>query len=293
MAHFPKKIKGFTKMINKRYKTEYGTIFYKTNKIKPNELCLVMLPGLTADHRLFEKQIEYFEDKYNIFVWDAPGHNESRPFKLEFSLMDKAKWLNEILELEGIQKPVIIGQSMGGYVAQAYMEQYKDKLKGFISIDSAPLQKLYMQNWEIKPLKKMESVYRWYPWKLLLQNGSKGTAQSHYGQALMREMMESYNPGEYARLAGHGYRILAEAIEEDLSYEIYCPALLLCGEKDKAGKTKKYNLKWHKKTGLALKLIPNAGHNSNTDKAELVNELIEQFVESLIFRLSLPIGKGV
>ena len=43
--------------------------------------------------------------------------------------MDKAKWLNEILETEGIEKPVIIGQSMGGYVGQAYAEQFPGKLK--------------------------------------------------------------------------------------------------------------------------------------------------------------------
>ena len=27
---------------------------------------------MTADHRLFDKQVEYFEGKYNIIVWDAP-----------------------------------------------------------------------------------------------------------------------------------------------------------------------------------------------------------------------------
>ena len=34
----------------------------------------MFLPGLTADHRLFEKQIEYFEKRQNVFVWDAPSH---------------------------------------------------------------------------------------------------------------------------------------------------------------------------------------------------------------------------
>ena len=55
--------------------------------------------------------------------------------------MDKAKWLDEIFCLENIQNPVIIGQSMGGYVGQAYSELFPNKLKGFVSIDSAPLQR--------------------------------------------------------------------------------------------------------------------------------------------------------
>ena len=51
-------------------------------------------------------------------------------------------------------------------------------------------------------------------------------------------MMMSYDsdPKEYARLAGFGYRMLAEAIKADLAYHISCPALLICGEKDKADK---------------------------------------------------------
>ena len=32
----------------------------------------MFLPGLTADHRLFEKQIEYFEPGRNVLAWDAP-----------------------------------------------------------------------------------------------------------------------------------------------------------------------------------------------------------------------------
>ncbi len=55
--------------------------------------------------------------------------------------------------------------------------------------------------------------------------------------------MMSYDsdPEEYARLAGFGYRMLAEAIKADLPYRISCPALLICGEKDKAGSAKSYN----------------------------------------------------
>ena len=115
---------------------------YWINIIDITTVTLVFLPGLTADHRLFDKQIAYFENKYNVFVWDAPAHASSWPF--DFGLMDKAEWLNAILEKEEVVRPVIIGQSMGGYVGQAFAELYPEKLKGFVSIDSAPLQREYM-----------------------------------------------------------------------------------------------------------------------------------------------------
>ena len=86
---------------------------------------------------------------------------------------------------------------------------------------------------------------------------------------------------EYASLAGFGYRILAEAIKADLPYHISCPALLICGEKDKAGSAKSYNKKWHQREGLPLKWIKNAGHNSNTDQPDEVNRLIEKFISEI------------
>ena len=101
-------------------------------------------------------------------------------------------------------------------------------------------------------------------------------------------MMMSYDsdPKEYARLAGLGYRMLAEAIKADLAYHISCPALLICGEKDKAGSAQSYNKKWHQREGLPLKWIKNAGHNSNTDQPDEVNRLIEKFFSEVD-------GKGV
>lgn len=271
-------------MLEKIYPTSCGSIHYWVgSSYDPKRVTLLLLPGLTADHRLFEKQVSDFEGKYNLLVWDAPGHNLSRPFSLTFTLMDKAGWLDGILSREGIVKPVLIGQSMGGYVGQAYMQRFPGKLGGFISIDSAPLQRAYMKKWEITALKKVGPVYRWYPWKLLVKSGSRGTAESEYGRALMRTMMQAYaaDTGEYARLAGHGYRMLAEAIEADLPYRIDCPALLICGEIDRAGEAKKYNRAWAKRTGIPIEWIPEAGHNSNTDRPDLIDPLIEKFVASL------------
>lgn len=262
------------------YKTKSGIIHYWINEINLNAVTLVFLPGLTADHRLFDKQIAYFKDKCNVFVWDAPGHAASWPFNFDFSLEDKARWLNDILEKEGMQNPIIVGQSMGGYVGQMFSELYPEKLKGFISIDSAPLQRKYVTGLELWLLKRMEPVYYYYPWKSLLKSGTKGVAVSEYGRQLMHEIMMEYDGDKkrYASLSGHGFRILAEAMERNLPYKITCPALLICGEEDKAGSCIRYNKAWHKHTGIPIQWIKDAGHNANTDQPELVNRLIENLI---------------
>lgn len=268
-------------MIEKMYQTSCGMIHYWISKDAENTNAeLIFLPGLTADHRLFDKQIAFFEKKFPVFVWDAPGHASSWPFELTFSLTDKARWLDEILSKEGFHEPVIVGQSMGGYVGQAYAQLFPDKMQGFISIDSAPLQREYVTGIEIWLLKRMEPVYRHYPWKSLLKSGTNGVAVSEYGRKLMHDIMMVYDGDQerYARLSGHGFKMLAEAMEADLPYRIKCPALLICGMKDHAGSCIRYNKAWHKKTGIPIQWIKGAGHNSNTDEPDIINHLIEKFM---------------
>jgi len=264
--------------------TEYEIVTEHELTTEHKATTLVFLPGLTADHRLFEKQIEFFKSRYNLFVWDAPGHAASYPFELSFSLADKAKWLNDILDFEGITDFIIVGQSMGGYVGQAYLELYPDKPRGFVSIDSAPLQRHYMTKAEIWLLKHTEGMYRAYPWKMLVRDGASGCAETEYGRKLMTDIMMTYddNHDRYIKLVSHGYKILAEAMEKNLPYEIKCPAILICGEKDKAGSAKAYNKKWAEHTKLPIFWIAGAGHNSNTDDPDRVNMIIEDFLKDEI-----------
>lgn len=270
-------------MTEKKHETRCGTIHYWVDKQNASPISIIFLPGLTADHRLFEKQIEFFKGKYNILVWDAPAHAASWPFDFSFNLNDKAVWLNEIFIKEQIDYPVIVGQSMGGYVGQMYSQLFPEKLKGFISIDSAPLQRKYVTALEIWLLRRMEPIYRYYPWKWLVRLGTNGVATSKYGRNLMHDIMMAYNGNQdrYAKISGHGYKMLAEAMEMNLPYEINCPALLICGEKDGAGSCIRYNKAWHRNTRIPIKWIKNAGHNCNTDAPDIVNKLIENFILSL------------
>ena len=100
----------------------------------------------------------------------------------------------------------------------------------------------------------------------------------------MRSFLDSYTKDEYCKLSGHGMRLLAEAMEADLPYEIDCAAVLICGEKDRAGSAKSYNRRWAKKEGLQVYWIRDAGHNSNTDKPEEVDQIIRDFVRSIPFQ---------
>ena len=266
----------------KRFDTASGEVAYWVDTSAGSDApWLVFLPGLTADHTLFDAQVGHFAGKANCLTWDAPAHGASRPYPLGFSMDDLARILHGILGSEGVARPVLVGQSLGGYVSQSFIDLYPGEAAGFVSIDSAPLKRQYYPTWEVKALRHTKGIYQAVPWALLKPWGSWGTATTERGRANMRSFMDSYSKREYVDLAAHGYRMLADAVEAGRVYDIDCPVLLLCGERDRAGDVKVFNRKWAVGEDIPLVWVPGAGHNSNVDAPLFVNSRIEGFVTSL------------
>ena len=89
-------------MLHKIIKAQGGIVHYFTNNIE-NRTTLFFCHGLTADHTIFEKQYEYFKDKYNLILLDIPMHGLSYPYK-NFSYRDCADIIQSILIKENIHK---------------------------------------------------------------------------------------------------------------------------------------------------------------------------------------------
>ena len=270
-------------MQRRTYDTKWGTVHYGVDAAAgPDAPWLAFLPGLTADHRLFEDQLSHFSGRANCLVWDPPAHGASRPFALDFIMDDMARMLAGILDAEAVAHPVLVGQSMGGYVSQAFCDLYPGRAAGFVSVDSAPLKRRYYPTWEVKALRHTKWMYQAIPWSWLKPWGAWGTAVTPRARKQMRQFMEGYAKREYVELAAFGYRLLADAVEADRAYELGCPAVLLCGVHDRAGDVRPFNRRWAKGEGLPLVWVPDAGHNSNVDNPTFVNAQIERLLERVV-----------
>lgn len=267
-------------MQRKEWNSHRGRVVYwVSDEKKEGAKTLAFLPGLSAEHHLFDPQLDYFDEGYNCFTWDAPGHALSRPYAMDFSLEEIADALHKIFAQEGIHKPVLIGQSFGAYIGQMYMERYPGSLSGFVSIDSAPIQRGYYTNFDLWFLKHMEPMYKLYP--NLVKAVANSCSQTPEGRANMMDALSCYTKEALCRLTGQGYLCLHEAIVADRPYKIDCPGLLICGTKDKTGYVKQYNKRWNKQTGIPLVWVEGAGHNSNRDRPAFVNEQIGAFLNTL------------
>lgn len=263
-------------MLEKSISSERGKTYYWTEK-RDSPRSLVFLPGLTANHHLFDRQTEVFSEQYNIVVWDAPAHGKSRPYK-DFSYYHAAEELKRILDAEGIKRAVLIGQSAGGFVAQSFYKKYADMVDGIFTIGTCPYDPSYYSRSDLFWLRQTKWMFRLYPDKILRNTMAKMCGSTQRARENMLNMLSDYTKDELCRLMHIGF---AGFIPERSEMNIKCPLWLLVGEHDHTGKVMAYNKQWHEKEGFPLYIIEGAAHNANDDQPERVNELLKAFLQAL------------
>ncbi|MEX1376132.1 MAG: alpha/beta hydrolase [Eubacteriales bacterium] len=263
-------------MEHKVLNTPRGDVHYWINSNSAKR-CIVFTHGLTANHRMFEKQIEHFEDNYRVIVWDVPMHGLSRPYK-DLSYKNTALDLNSILENEKIEKAVLVGMSMGGYPSQEFASIYPEKVEGFVALDTTPFGLKYYSKSDKWWLRQVEPMAKWFPDKMLRESMAKSVSKTQYSYNMMKEMLEPLSKADIAEQMGIAY---SGFLKENKDVKFDFPVLILLGEYDKTGKVKNYCEAWAQSEGYPLHIVKGAAHMSNTDNYEDVNAQIELFIENL------------
>ena len=256
-------------------KTGKGKVFYwRSDNWDVSKGTLFFLHGLTADHSMFDWQIPAFGKEYNLLTWDTPAHGKSRPFA-EFDFSDTSEYIKSILDRNAVDQVVLIGQSLGGFLAQSFIKRYPDRVKGFVSIDSTPFGHGYYSGFDIWILKQVEWMAHLYPLRWMKKAMAKQVSATSRAYNNMIQMLSPYGKSELCHLMGLGY---AGFLDDNCELKIPCPVLLILGEKDKTGKVAQYNRAWTRQTGFPLRIINDAAHNVNVDKPDEVNALIRDFL---------------
>ncbi|HZJ23256.1 MAG TPA: alpha/beta hydrolase [Anaerolineales bacterium] len=100
---------------------------------------LVLLHGFPLDHHLWDDIAPLLEDRFDLILPDLRGFGESTTVDAPYSMDDYASDIAGLLDQLGIQKAVIAGHSMGGYVALAFASLYPARVSGLALISSQVL----------------------------------------------------------------------------------------------------------------------------------------------------------
>ena len=268
-------------MTEKNIVTTNGKVYYWISKNwKKERETLFFFHGLTADHTMFEAQWIFFQEKYNVIVWDAPCHGKSRPYD-EFSYEESSDIVLQIMKEHQVDSIIAIGQSLGGYYIQALIARQPQKVRAFIGIGTTPYGIDYYSKSDIFWLKQVGWMGMCYPLQPMKMASSRQSTYTKTGYDNMIAMLAPYGKREYSRLMQMGYDAF---LVDNQDLEIECPVLITHGDRDKIGKVKQYCKMWHEKTGFAYVVIKDAGHNANVDNPDEMNRVMETFINSQVLQ---------
>ncbi len=91
---------------------------------------VVLLHGFAEHAGVWDTMIPMLKNM-QLLIPDLPGSGKSDPDNSGMLIDDYAVTVNELLKHEKIDKCILIGHSMGGYIALAFAEKFKNKLSGF------------------------------------------------------------------------------------------------------------------------------------------------------------------
>lgn len=91
---------------------------------------LVLLHGFLESKEMWLDFVKELSGYFRVMIIDLPGHGQSGVLKQPLTMTLMAQVVDAVLQQLKINTCVMIGHSMGGYVALEYGMQYPEKLKG-------------------------------------------------------------------------------------------------------------------------------------------------------------------
>lgn len=100
---------------------------------------IVLLHGYLETMEIWGDFAQKLAKNFRVITIDIPGHGKSGKVKEVHDFDTMAEAVNTVLTFLRIDKCFIVGHSMGGYAALAFMAKYKFKLSGLCLFHSTPL----------------------------------------------------------------------------------------------------------------------------------------------------------
>ena len=97
---------------------------------------LLLVHGFPLDRRLWAAQVGAFVNMTRVITPDLRGHGKSEIVPGPFTMEQHADDLAALLDHLKVQRVVVAGLSMGGYVTFAFWRRYPERVQGMILADT-------------------------------------------------------------------------------------------------------------------------------------------------------------
>lgn len=243
---------------------------------------LLLVHGFPLSSAMWGPQLVHFSRKHRVIAPDLRGFGKTSLQPGQTSTMELfADDLAALLDHLKLPKAVIVGLSMGGYIAFAFYRKYPEKVQALVLCDT-----------KSEPDSEEGKAGRYKLIEQVQEQGSNAAAESMipklFGPETYRQKQDTV-----AQLSGligrnHPEAIIAAAkgLAErpdatGLLPQIKVPSLVIVGKDDAIAPPEGAKKMAQQIPDWQFSLVPHAGHMSNLENPQFFNQALESFLLSV------------
>ena len=270
----------------KQLNTPYYTLQYRITGIGQP---VFLVHGYGEDSRIWNHQIDTLASICQLIILDLPGSGQSvltpkgvAEWLPELSIDELAECIHEIVHAEDLAPAIVLGHSMGGYIALAFANHYPNHLKALGLVHSTA----FADSAEKKSvrLKSMEFIR---------ENGGhvlfKTTMVNLFGEAFrlsnpasVQELVEATKVFDPQVLIAYTHAMMQRPDRSDLLRYLPQPVLFVAGPEDIAAPLTDLEQQATIPNKSYLKVMEGVGHMGMLEAPSEMNRQLSGFIQLFI-----------
>jgi 3-oxoadipate enol-lactonase len=245
------------------------------------QLPIIFIHGFPFDKSTWRNQIEVLSKNQRVIAYDIRGFGNSESGNEAFSMTLFARDLIEFMDVLKIDKAIVCGLSMGGYILLNALDMFPERFRAIILSDTQCIP----DTSDVKT-SRIKTI------GLIEQGGKVEFADGFINKIFCKSTFEQ-RPDLINEIRDIIVKTPDESITRTLQAlsernemcsmltKVKLPVLILCGDSDVVTPLEQSRLMQSRIQNVTIHVLRNAGHLSNLEQPDDFNLLITRFAESL------------
>lgn len=242
---------------------------------------IIFIHGFPLNKSMWDKQVKALKDNYRVIAYDIRGHGNSEVGTVNFSIDLFVNDLLSFMDTLEIEKTILCGLSMGGYIALNAVENHPERFNALVLSDT----NCTADTSEAKE-KRMNTI------ESIKENGLDKFANDLIINLFAAESFKK-NSEEIPVVKEMIVKTTTQSLFKSLHAlagrketcskltEIKVPVLILVGEEDKITPPEVASALQEKIKDSQLSIIEHAGHLSNMENEDEFNNQLMKFIGNI------------
>lgn len=251
------------------------------DEVGEGRIPVIFLHGFPFDKTMWHLQLDALQATYHLISLDIRGFGKSKddttPLSIDLFTDDLIAFMDQL----SIEKAVLCGLSMGGYIALNAVNRFPDRFEALVLCDTQCI----ADTPEAKE-KRYETI------EDIKANGLTGFTDAFVKKVFCKEslktkkklvsQLKSVIASNQPQAVIQGLTAIAERAETcSILSKITIPTLIICGSDDAVTPLSKSEYMQLQIKGSVLQVIEHAGHVSNLEQPEAFNKHLNEFLKTV------------